>query len=133
MYDSKLVNRLGTYEMATTIEDKIKTASEKLAKLKAAKRKRESRINAPIKAAAKKLEDRKKLLLGVAVLEGLKTKKVNQAFIDMIVENGLTSDSDRAVFPSKRPEFVFSVLLLVITSAVDNLPSPQQAVDCPYG
>jgi hypothetical protein len=50
MYDSKLVNRLGTYEMATTIEDKIKTASEKLAKLKAAKRKRESRINAPIKA-----------------------------------------------------------------------------------
>jgi hypothetical protein len=27
----------------------------------------------------------------------------------------------------------FSVLLLVIPSAVDNLPSPQQAVDCPYG
>lgn len=98
MYDSKLVNRLGTYEMATTIEDKIKTASEKLAKLKAAKRKKESKINAPIRAAAKKLEDRKKILLGVAVLEGLKTKKVNQAFIDMIVENGLTSDSDRAVF-----------------------------------
>ena len=85
--------------MATmTIEDKIKKASEKLAKLKADKRKKESRLAAPIREAAKKLEDRKKILIGVSVLEGLKAKKVNQAFIDMVLENGLTSDSDRAVF-----------------------------------
>jgi hypothetical protein len=98
MYDSKLVNRLESYEMATKIEDRIKEASEKLAKLKAAKRKKEADVKAAGSKAARALDARKKTLIGVAVLEGLKTGKVHQTFMNQVLEAGLARNSDRAVF-----------------------------------
>lgn len=98
IYDYKLFNRLETYEMATTIEDKIKAASEKLVKLKADKRKKEAQLKAAGSKSARALDARKKTLIGVAVLEGLKAGTVHQSFMDKVLETGLTRDSDRAVF-----------------------------------
>lgn len=104
MYDYKLFNRLVTYEMATTIEDKIRAASDKLVKLKADKRKKEAQLKAAGSKSARALDARKKMLVGVAVLEGLKTGTVHQSFMDKVLEAGLTRDSDRAVF-GLQPKF----------------------------
>jgi hypothetical protein len=107
MYDSKLFNRLGTYEMATTIEDKIKSASEKLEKLKADKRRKEARIKALGSKAARASDTRKKILLGAVVLANIAEGKLDKTMIYKLLADGLVRNPDRALFdlPALPPEF----------------------------
>lgn len=103
----RLCNNLKANDMAVTIDDKIKSASEKLEKLKADKRRKEARIKALGSKAARAADTRKKILLGAVVLANIAEGKLDKGMIYKLLSDGLVRNPDRALFdlPALPPEF----------------------------
>lgn len=87
--------------MAATMSDKIKAAEEKLAKLKAEKRKADARQKALGSKAARTADTRKKILLGAVVMSNIAAGNLDKATIYKLLESGLVKNADRALFDLK--------------------------------
>ncbi len=87
--------------MATTIDDKIKTAAEKLAKLKAAKREREAKLKAAGSKNERTLANNQKYLIGAFVFEHFKkqNKPLSSLVLDSVsFDSWLVNANDRKKF-----------------------------------
>lgn len=85
--------------MATTaIEDKIKAASEKLAKLKDAKRKAEARQRSAESKAKRDADHRRKILLGAYLLNKMSGDEKTADKVKAGLDGYLQADRDRALF-----------------------------------
>lgn len=89
-----------TAKTTPTIDDKIKAASEKLAKLKADKRKREA-VKATGTKAERTLENNQKYLIGAFVFEHF--KKQNKPLSSLVLDSSsfdswLVNSRDRKKF-----------------------------------
>lgn len=87
--------------MAAKMSDKIKAAEEKLAKLKAEKRKADARQKALGSKAARAADTRKKILLGAVVMANIAAGNLDKATIYKLLESGLVKNADRALFDLK--------------------------------
>lgn len=85
--------------MATTaIEDKIKAAAEKLAKLKDAKRKAEVRQRSAESKAKRDADHRRKILLGAYLLNKMSKDEKTAEKVKVALGEYLQADRDRALF-----------------------------------
>lgn len=93
--------------MAATMSEKIKAAEEKLAKLKAEKRKADARQKTLGSKAARAADTRKKILLGAVVMMNITEGHLDKAAIYKLLESGLVKNADRALFGLKphAPEY----------------------------
>jgi septal ring factor EnvC (AmiA/AmiB activator) len=84
--------------MTAAIEAKIKAAADKLAKLKADKRKAEARLRSAESKAKRATDTRRKILLGAYLLERMSKDEASKAKVMTGLDAYLTEARDRALF-----------------------------------
>jgi multidrug resistance efflux pump len=84
--------------MTAAIEAKIKAAADKLAKLKADKRKAEARLRSAESKAKRATDTRRKILLGAYLLERMSKDEASNAKVMAGLDAYLTEARDRALF-----------------------------------
>lgn len=87
-----------TEERLKAAEARILAAREKLQQEKARKQQIEARLRTAERKKARSLENRQKLLIGAAILNQMKTGKIQRDTIMAMLDGYLTRDHDRAAF-----------------------------------
>lgn len=91
----KVITKLNA---TATMSDKIWAAEERLAKLKAEKRKTDVSQKALGRKAGRAADTRKKYLLGAVVMANMAEGNLDKAAIYKLLESGLVKNADRALF-----------------------------------
>lgn len=81
-----------------TIQERIDAAAKRLSQLKEQAKKIEARKAYAEAKAERTKENRRKMLIGVAVLQLVKKGEISEGKLLALVDAGLTRESERAVF-----------------------------------